>query len=397
VAKTQNNKSADNAAYSNVSRNVANEDISLIDCVLVLIKHKWFILLGSVTPAFILGLVVFLLPRHYEIRYTYRMPLNETGLRVLENKFYSAENTEKLSEKFREHGRNDYIRKLAVADIGGNGQWAGFEVFPPLFDTTAKTLDELQKRQETRGTLLVFRMRDNTPTALLETAGIYRFNFEQVVLLYLEKDKLTNKIISLKGDMADIEETRFTLNQQLERKKSTLEKLKKSASEPAAKQPDGIVLQFDSASGSGDYLPLSFQIQAVQTQQINLEENIRSKSEQYAYLAEMLALNETLLEYLKQAEQSHFTVGQFHAFLMETQSHYAVDSNHLKDYLNAYIKRIENEMASSSPLSENPKMSAIPNGTLKKTAVIFSLAFILSIMGAFLREGLQQRKLLAQS
>ena len=392
MSKVQENKSADNAAYSNVSRNFTNDDISLIDCVLVLIKHKWFILLGSVGPAFIVGLVVFLLPRHYEIRYTYQMPLSETGLKVLENKFDSAENTEKLIEKFREHGRDDDARKLAAANINCNLQLANFEVFPPLFDTTAKTFDELQKRQEATGNLLVFHIQGKTPTALLETAGIFRFNFDQIVLLYLEKDKLTNTIISLKSDMADIEGMRFTLNQQLERKKSTLEKLKNSASDPAAKQTDGIVLRFDSDSGSSDYLPLSYQIQAVRTQLINLEEDIRSESEQYAYSAVLLALNETLLEHLNRAASDRFTMEKFHAFLTETQARYPLDSDPLKDYLNAYIKRIENEIASSVPLVETPMLYAIPNGALKKTAVVLSLAFILSIMGAFLRDGLQQRK-----
>ena len=51
--------------------NIYEDEINLIDYFGVFWKHKWFILLGSIIPTLLVGLIIFLLPRNYTITYTY--------------------------------------------------------------------------------------------------------------------------------------------------------------------------------------------------------------------------------------------------------------------------------------------------------------------------------------
>lgn len=51
--------------------NTCENEINLIDYVAVLGKRKRFILLGSIIPALLVGLIIFFLPRHYTTTYTY--------------------------------------------------------------------------------------------------------------------------------------------------------------------------------------------------------------------------------------------------------------------------------------------------------------------------------------
>jgi len=142
-------------------------------------------------------------------------------------------------------------------------------------------------------------------------------------------------------------------------------------------------------------LPLPYQIQATQTQIITLEEDIRTRKELYDYYAGLLTCDETLLNHLDSMLRSPSTLGQFHAFLTDTLASSNQDAPHVQDHLRAYIKRIENTMTTAIPLMDSPMVYALEKGVLKKTALVLVVAFILSLFGAFLREGLQQRKLSA--
>ncbi len=216
--------------------------------------------------------------------------------------------------------------------------------------------------------------------------------------------------------MAGIEETRYTLNLELERKKSTLEKLKKSGSEGLDQLPIDIVLQFNiepfniepskakdidelqnfqNVGGNSAYLPLPYQVQAAETQIINLEEQIRANKENYDYSAHLLKLNEKLFSYVKKVMPSHCTHEQFHSFLTNTLAEYNENEQQLLDYLKAYIKRIENKMANVIPLVERPKVYPVAKGTVKKSAIIFVIALMISVFGAFLLEGLKKSQVRA--
>jgi hypothetical protein len=383
--------------HSNVQReaDIYEDEINLMDYFLVLWKRKWFIFLASVLPALVVALTIFLSPRGYKIAYTYNMGLGEKAFKVLEDQFYSTENLEKLIEKLQVSGFNEYAKK--VAGVGTYEALKGivsFEILPSYFKVIeplkVKNLDELEKFQQAKGTLLVMCVGAKSGENIQEIASVCRKNFEQIIPLYSEREELNNKIIDLKENMAAIEEARYTLNLELERKKSTLEKLKNSGSENLDRLPSSIILQFNNVGDSNNitYLPLPYQIQAAETQIINLEEQIRANKEKYDYNAGLLDLNEKLISYVKKVIPSYCTLEQFHLFLNNTLEVYK--DQELLDYLNAYIKRIENKIANVIPLVERPKVYPIAKGTAKKSAIVFAIALMLSVFIAFLLEGLKK-------
>jgi len=226
------------------------------------------------------------------------------------------------------------------------------------------------------------RMWAKSEENIREMALVCRKNFEQIIPLYSEREELNNKIINLKENMAAIEEAKYTLNLDLERKKSTLEKLKNSGSGSLDRLPSDITLQFNNVGNNSAYLPLPYQIQAAETQIINLEEQIRAKKEKYDYYAGLLDMNEKLLSYVNRVITSYHTLEQFHSFLNDSLEMYK--DQELLDYLKAYIKRVENKIASAVPLVEKPRVYPIAKGTVKKSGILFVIALMISTFAAFL-------------
>jgi len=387
------------AAEIKEEANLYEDEINLMDYFLVPWKHKWFIFLASVLPALVVGLSMFLGPRDSKISYIYNMGLGEKDFKILEDKFYSTENLEKLVEELQANGLNDYAKKIAGTETaGGLRGLVSFEVSPLYFKTIepskAKDLDEFERFQQARGTLslLIMHVTAQSKEHIQKIALVCRNNFEQVIPLYSEKDALNGKIVDLKEGMAGIEEARYMLNLQLERRKSTLEKLKNSGSKGLDKLPSDITLQFSNVGGNSAFLPLVYQIQAAETQIINLEEQIRANKEEYDYYTGLLKLNGKLFSHVEKSMASHYTLRQFHAFLTNTLDKYKEGEQQLQDYLKAYIKRIENQIASIIPLVEKPKVYPVAKGTAKKSATVFVIALMISGFVAFLREGLEKNK-----
>jgi len=397
---------------------IYEDEINLLDYFRVLWKRKWFIFLASVLPALVVGLAIFIGPRDYKIAYTYNMELDENAFKILENKFYSTENLEKLAEKLQASGFNKYTKRIEEVETNEGLKWSvSFEISPSSFEviepSKSKYLDELQKFQQATGSLLIMHVGAQSKENIREIASVCRNNFEQIIPLYSEKEQLNNKIISFKEKMAGIEETRYTLNLELERKKSTLEKLKNSGSEGLDKLPSDIILQFNieplkakdldelhkfqNVGSNSAYLPLPYQIQAAETQIINLEEQIRTNSENYDYYSQLLKLNEKFFSHVKKVMPSYSTLEQFHSFLTNTLAEYNENEQQLLDYLKAYIKRIENKIANVIPLVERPKIYPLAKGAVKKSAIVFVVALMMSVFASFLLEGLQKSKTEAMS
>jgi len=375
--------------------NIYEDEINLIDYFRVIWKRKWFIFVASVLPPLVVGLAIFIGPRDYKTAYTYNTELDEKGFKVLEDTFYSTENLEKLAEKLQASGFNEYGKRIAEAETDEGLKWSvSFEISPSYFEaiepSKAKNLDELQKFQEATGSLLIMRVGTQSKENIREIASVCRNNFEQIIPLYSEKEELNSKIISFKEKMAGIEETKYTLDLELETKRSTLEKLKNSGSGGLDRLPSGIVLQFDNVGDNSAYLPLPYQIQAAETQLINLEEQIRANKEMYTYYTDLLNLNEKLFSYVKKVMPSYSTLEQFHSFLTNTLAEYNENEQQLLDYLKAYIKRIENKIANTIPLVEKPKVYSVAKGTVKKSAIVFVIALMISIFAAFVLEGLKK-------
>ena len=62
----------------------------------------------------------------------------------------------------------------------------------------------------------------------------------------------------------------------------------------------------------------------------------------------------------------------------------------LKDYLASYIKKIENRISVSAPVSENPQISSIAKGTVRKSGLVFAVTLMMSVFASFLLERLKK-------
>lgn len=373
--------------------NIYEDEINLMAYFLVLWKRKWFIFLASVLPALVVGLAMFLGPRDYKISYTYDVGLGEKAFKVLEDTFYSEENIEKLVEKLQTSDFNEYAKKIAEAGTEKKLKEFIFFEISPLYSevmkpSEAKNLEELQRLQQVKGTLLGMTIMGNPQKDMYTISSIMRNDFEKVIPIYSVKDGLTNNIEALKTNMAKIEGGRFGMGLELERKKATLAKLKNLKSGDSGNVQSNITLQFNNVDASSSYLPLAHQIQAVDSQIINLEGSIRASEENYNYYKSLLTVNERLFDEVKNKTSLYYTIQEFHSFLAGMVKDYK--DKELIDYLNAYIKSIENKMANTVPLIEKPKVCPIAKGTVKKSGIVFVIAFMMAIFAAFLREGLKK-------
>lgn len=366
------------------------DEINLIDYFRVLWGRKYFVVLGSVLPALMVGLIIFLLPRNYKMTYIYEFGLDEKGYKTLLDKFYSAENLGKIVAKLRENGLDKYAQKIASAHTDKVlKKLVNFEVSPSYFEVinTSKTtdIDHLRKIQQVSGSLLAMTTVGRSRKDLQKVSFIMRDNFEKVIPLYGVKHDLNSTIANFKTEMANIEENRFSLELELERKKATLAKLKKVEPKGLDKIPGDVVLQFGNVGENSAYLPLAYQIQATESQIIGLEESIRANQEKYNYNKGLLGPIERLFDRVRNGTSSYYTIEEFHSFLTGMISDY--QDEELKDYLNAYIKKIENIISTNIPVIEKPMVYCVPKGVAKKSAIVFVISLMVSIFAAFLLAG----------
>ena len=372
--------------------NYDEDEIDLIDYFLVLGKYKLLIILGSMLPPLLVGFWLYLSPKDYTISYTYDVRMGEKEFKViedtfiLEDTFFSQENLQKLTNKLRENAITFYADRIDE-DLSNP---ISFEVFPSFSEaidpSKTKNFQDFEKVLQLKGSLLIMHIRSKSKDNIHEIARICRDNFEHIVPLYSVRNDTRSTISRLKEEMAGIEEARFSLNQRLEREMATLEKLKSSTSETEFELPNDLVLQFNNVAQNSPYLPLAYQIQALKTQIIDIEDQIRAQKEKHSYDSMLLDLNLKVFDHLKKDS----SMQQFYAFLKETLQNNQNDPQEVRDYLGAHIKRIENTIANRTPIVEKPMINSVAKGTVKKSALVFAVAFMTSIFVAFLREATAQ-------
>ena len=366
--------------------NTSEDEIDLIDYFWIVWKRKYFIALGSVLPALIVFLFIYFSPRDYKLTYLYDIGLMEKNYKTLLDTFYSAENLGKLIAKLKENELNGYWQRM-------NGSNVKLEVLPSYFGNNAvKETDvgTLQRIQEVTGTLLAMTVTGRPEKDMQRFASIVRDNFEKVIPIYDTKQELNTTIIDLKTEMADIEENKFDLELELKKKKAISEKLKKMEPADSDKIPGGIVLQFSRVEQSSEYLPLAYQIQAADANIIDLEETIRANQDKNDYYEDLLSLNEKLFVQVQDKTSSYYTIQEFHSSLTDIADNY--EDKELIDYLNAYIKRIENVISANTPVVENPRIQSVPKDARTKSMLVFAVLLMITTFVAFLLEAVQKNQ-----
>jgi hypothetical protein len=409
------------------------DEINLVDYFRVVWKWKSLILLGSVSPALIVGLILFFWPRNYKVTYvydvkdqsvydfkdqsvydvrgqsvydvrdqnTYRVKdrgiydvsnwnLNEKNYTILLNRFYSAENTSKILSKLQESGLTMYAKRINTA---GLKNFVNFEVSPPYMDLSKVKETgpfRLQQIRELKAELLNMTVIARPKNDISKISSVIRDNLENVIPIYMVEEQLGSATRILRGEIANIEENSFDLELALKTKKAVSSKLKKIEPGTSDKSETNIALQFD-ISGKTEYLPVEYQIQAAESEAVRLEEQIVANKERYKYYKVLLTLNKKLSGGLRNKTTSYYTIQQFHSFLTDSAEGY--EDRALKGYLNSHIRRIKNRISVSAPVSENPKISSIAKGTAKKSTIVFAIALMISVFAPFLLEGFKQNKM----
>ena len=220
-----------------------------------------------------------------------------------------------------------------------------------------------------------------------KAASVICDNIVKTLSVHLIDEKLLADRRKYKSMQADIEVSKFTLDLNLKTSKDILASLSKIQSGLSSSGQDNVTLQFD-VGDNIQYLPLKYQIRAAEMEIFKLENQIKANAIKYKYYAGLLALNQQLHTELKAGLSSDYTIDDFYFFLTELYAKYDVDE--VKDYLGAYTKRVENRISVSVPVSENPTISIISKGTVKKSGLVFAVAFMMSVFASFIHEGIKK-------
>ena len=385
-------------------RAVAEDEINLVDYFRVLLKRKRLIILGSVLPALLVGLIFFFWPGKYKVTYSYDITklstygvetwdLDEKNYTMLLTRFYSDGNIEKVADKLRANGLSRYAELIGRAKSQKDlTKFVYFKVLPPYMGASRAKITnpiELEKISRLKALLLNLIIVARSEDEISKISLVVKDNFENVIPVYLLDEQLSAAVRQCRTSLIGIEENRFQLGLDLGTSKSILAKLKNIKAEASDKAESNITLQFDVSDRSGSrYLPLSYQIEATESKVAELEEEIEANKTKYDYYKALLAVNQKLSVELNDNKSSYYTIQQFHSFLTKLIADYNDDK--IKDYLNSYIKKIENRISASVPIVEKPKVYLIPKGTARKSAIALGIFLMISIFAAFLSEGIQK-------
>jgi len=358
-------------------------------------RRKVLIAGTALLPALLLALLLSLWPRKYTATFVYERPLSESHHNVLLRRFYSRENLDKIVRQLREQDLGDYARRFEEARTEKSlEKLIRFEVspeYPKRLQTTDPATSEQIGAFQAR--LLSVRITGDSEEQVLKAAAVLTANLENVLPLYDVRVDLKGSIQQYRILAAQIEDTRFSLMLDLQREQAKLEKLKGvEAATPEAPQGN-IVLQFNDVLNSREFLPLSYQIRAVQARIIDLQEQLSSDAEKYRLHLQILELNDRLLRKVEESLLTDFTLPQFVAFLREQLP--ACEDQALSDYLKSYLRKTENLILVNTRAGERPVVYPVPRN-IAGNSVLALVGFLM--VGAFLAvvfEYRQQRRRVA--
>jgi len=317
--------------------------------------------------------------------------LNERNYKMLLERFFSEENIDKIVNKLRENDLDGYAELISRAgEREGLEKFVNFKVSPPYVDlhrAAIKNPVELEQVGQMSAQLLNMTIVGRPNNDVSKISLVIRDNLENIISVYRVKEQLSAVTRRLRAKIADIEEGNFDLELTLKTNKTVLDKLKNIKTPVSDGSANNISLQFD-ISGKTEYLPVEYQIQAAESKATQVEGQITANKEKYSYYEDLLALNKKILAELNEKITCYYTIQQFHLFLTDLVN--SSEGEEIRNYLNSYIKRIENQISVSDPVVEKPKICAISKGTVKKSTVVFAILLMVSIFAAFLLEGSQK-------
>jgi hypothetical protein len=308
---------------------------------------------------------------------------------LLLQRFYGENNVYKVIPKLRENGLDEFA-KLLSGDNKGLRQFVKLDTLPPFPDITvtgAKNGDTSDPFRQLKALLLNLTIMGVPRKNIVKLSSVIRDNFENITPVYLIANELNSIARNFRAKMARIMENKFNSELALKSSKAVLIGLDNIQPENSDRI-EGLDLSPYIAGGKTEYLPIEYQIEAAKSKIVQLEEKIKSDDEEYEYYKNLLILNNKLSGELEKRSSSYYTVQQFSSYLTLLAGE--CEDKTLRNYLNSYIKRIENRISKSHPLMEEPRISRISKGTVNKSVITFLIFLMLSIIVVFLSDGIQQ-------
>jgi hypothetical protein len=341
-------------------------------------KRKLLILVVPLLAAGVVATLLCLWPRRYTATLVYERPLSEREYSVLLRRFYSRENLDKIGRRLDKEGLTRYARSLDKAGTEESFQrLIRFDV-APMYPKRLQTTDPATSEQISmfQARLLLIRVMGRSAQEVAGISGVVAGDIEEILPLYDIRNSLRESIQEFKKLAAGIESNRFTLTLDLEKEKAKLEKLQGLGGVPAEGTDDGLTLQFTDVARSREFLPLSYQIRAVQSRIIDLQETLTSDAEKYKYYLEVLSLNDKLLGQVEESLLTDYTVPQFLGFMGEQLR--ACQNTAVADYLKSYTRKTENLAQVNTRAGEKPMVYPVAKYVAQNSV----LTFVVSLMAA---------------
>lgn len=359
------------------SRPVPSEP-AILRYVRVLWRRKVLIVFGSLLPAVVVGVVLFLWPYKYETTFVYEYPVTEATYEVLLNRFYSAENLRRIIGRLRESGVEDYAEKLNRARTERTlKRLIQFETMPGLPKRVPTTDPEVSERITVfEPQLLSIEITGYSRQSVVTVADIVTDSFENVLPVYDVRNALTESIRELKSLAAEIEENRFRLALEIQKEKARLKQLSSAQARTSEVPQEDVVIELNEMQGREEFLPLTYQIRAAQSKIIDLQEAADSEQRQYAYYLAVLDFDQAALEKIDESILAYYTIDQFVDFLGERLAE--IDDEALANHVQALIRKTENLASAGRRVSRRPVIFPVSKHIAMRS--VLALVVFLMIM-----------------
>ncbi len=356
---------------------IGHQEPAILRCLSILWQRKILILCGSLLPALVVGVVLYAWPKKYKVTFVYERSLSEGGYNVLQRRFYSSENLGKIISRLRDSGVSEYAEKLQTAEteevLAKVIRFSVSPAYPKRLQTTDPTTSERISSFEAQ--LLYLDIVGDSKGEVSAVSAVVTADLENVLPIYEIRNALKESIQKFKTCAAEIEDNRFSLALDLDKEREKLNKLQALDTAPAAATEENIVLQFADVGESREFLPLAYQVRAVQSMIIDLEESLTSDKEKYAYYLKILALNDKLLKEIEDRILTYYTAEQFLEFLGNQLLECEDDA--LADYLKSYIRKTENLVLVNTRAGETPVVYPVSKHVAARSVLVFVVSLMI--------------------
>lgn len=371
------------------------QEPAMLQFLHLLWRRRFLVAVVSIVPAIAAAALLLVWPEKHSATFVYEHPISESEYNVLVRQFYSLENRDRITGALQEKGLTRCAQELLDCQTEGSLERLLKLTVSPAYPRRLQTTDPAtsEKIISFQAQLLSIQVTGRSRQEVEAVAAIVTANFENVLPMYVIRSDLKETTRRFKTLAADIENNRFLLDMDLQREQARLEKLKaleglgsrsNGQSNRAQADQDKLVLQFSDVENSREFLPLDYQVRAVQSKIVDLEETILGNETKYNYYVGLLDLSDKLLDQVERSIQTNYTAQQFLSFVGEQLL--ASKDKAQADYLKSYMRKTENLVLASTRAGESPVIYPVPKHVAGTTALVFVVFLMIAAFTAVVRE-----------